>query len=104
MFPVGKSIKGTVGIIGDAQSLKAEFAEYGLPGPIFYVVGALKIASGLVLLGGIWFDLPVRAAAAVVAILMIGALVMHLRVGDPAMRSLPAAAMLLMSAAIVLLA
>ncbi len=35
--------------------------------------------------------------------LMVGALGMHLKVGDPAKRSLPAALMLLMSGAIVLL-
>lgn len=88
---------------GEAKSLKAEFAEYGLPAYAFYVVGALKIIAGLVLLGGVWFTLPVREAAGLVAVLMIGALAMHLKVGDPAKKSLPAAAMLLMSLGILLL-
>jgi small basic protein len=42
----------------------------------------------------------VRAAAGLVAALMIGALAMHLKVGDPLMKSLPAALMLALSAAI----
>ena len=88
---------------GEAASLKAEFAEYGLPTFAFYLVGALKIAAGVVLLAGLWVDLPVRGAAGVVAVLMIGALIMHLKVGDPPKKSLPAAAMLLMSAGILLL-
>lgn len=88
---------------GEATSLKAEFAEYGLPPLAFYVVGALKIGAGIVLLGGLWMDLPVRAAAGLVAVLMVGALIMHVRVGDPPKKSLPAAAMLLMSAGIWLL-
>jgi hypothetical protein len=88
---------------GEATSLKAEFAEYGLPTFAFYVVGALKIGAGIVLLGGLWVDLPVRAAAGVVAVLMTGALSMHVKVGDPPKKSLPAAAMLLMSAGILLL-
>ena len=44
-----------------------------------------------------------RAAAAVVAVLMIGAVGMHFKVGDPLMTSLPAALVLAMSAAIVAL-
>ncbi len=88
---------------GESQTLKEEFAAYGLPDIAFYVVGALKIAAGLVLVAGIWFALPVQLAAGVVAVLMVGALAMHVKVGDPAKRSLPAALMLLMSIAIVLL-
>ena len=45
---------------------------------------------------------PTRIAA-LVAALMIGAIAMHLKVGDPAMKSLPAAIMLALSAAIVAL-
>lgn len=89
---------------GQARTLKEEFHAYGLPDAAFYVVGALKIGAGIVLVAGLWVDLPVRLAAGVVAVLMIGALAMHARVGDPAKRSIPAALMLLMSAGIVLLA
>jgi uncharacterized membrane protein YphA (DoxX/SURF4 family) len=89
---------------GQARTLKEEFHAYGLPDAAFYVVGALKIGAGIVLVAGLWVDLPVRLAAGVVAVLMIGALAMHARVGDPAKRSIPAALMLLRSAGIVLLA
>jgi hypothetical protein len=51
----------------------------------------------------VWIALPVRAAAGLVAALMIGALAMHLKVGDPLMKSLPAALMLALSTAIVAL-
>jgi uncharacterized membrane protein YphA (DoxX/SURF4 family) len=88
---------------GEAKTLKEEFQAYGLPEFVFYLVGALKVGAGLVLVAGIWLDLPVRVAAGVVASLMVGALAMHLKVGDPVKRSLPAAFMLLMSGAIVLL-
>lgn len=88
---------------GAAQTLQGEFAAYGLPGFAFYVVGALKIAAAIVLIAGVWFALPVREAAALVAALMMGALAMHLKVGDPPMKSLPAALMLVMSVAIVAL-
>ena len=88
---------------GAAQTLQEEFAAYGLPGWAFYLVGALKIGAAIVLIAGVWIALPVRAAAGLVAALMIGAVAMHLKVGDPLMKSLPAALMLAMSAAIVAL-
>lgn len=88
---------------GTAQTLKDEFAAYSLPGVAFYVVGALKVGAAIVLIAGVWFALPVREAAALVVGLMIGALAMHLKVGDPPMKSLPAALMLVMSAAIIAL-
>jgi hypothetical protein len=88
---------------GAAKTLQEEFATYGLPGFAFYLVGALKIGAALVLIAGVWTALPVRAAAALVAVLMIGAVGMHFKVGDPPMKSLPAALMLAMSAAIVAL-
>lgn len=88
---------------GAAQTLRDEFAAYGLPGFAFYLVGALKIGAAIVLIAGVWIALPVRAAAGLVAALMIGAIAMHFKVGDPLMKSLPAALMLAMSAAIVAL-
>ena len=88
---------------GDAKTLKEEFQAYGLPDFVFYVVGVLKVGAGLVLVAGVWLDLPVRNAAGVVALLMVGALTMHLKVRDAPKRSLPAALMLLIGAAIVLL-
>jgi len=88
---------------GAAQTLRGEFAAYGLPGFAFYLVGALKIGAAVVLIAGVWMALPVRAAAGLVGALMIGAVAMHLKVGDPLMKSLPAALMLALSAAIVAL-
>jgi uncharacterized membrane protein YphA (DoxX/SURF4 family) len=81
---------------GAATSLREEFATYGLPSALFYLVGALKISAGFVLLAGLWFHTPVDLAASVVAILMVGAIAMHLKVKDPLARSVPAALMLLM--------
>ena len=88
---------------GAATSLKEEFQAYGLPEAAFYVVGALKITAGVILIAGVWVPLPVGLAAGVVAALMIGALAMHVKVRDPLMKSLPAALMLVMSVAILLL-
>ncbi len=88
---------------GAARTLRDEFAAYGLPPLAYYLVGALKIGAALVLIAGVFVALPVRAAAALVAVLMLGAIAMHVRVGDPATKSLPAALMLALSVAIVVL-
>ena len=85
---------------GDAKNLKDEFATYGLPAPMFYVVGGLKIVCGVLLLVGLAYAPVVLPAAAVVAVLMAGAVAMHLKVGDPVSKFVPAALMLAMSAAI----
>ena len=89
---------------GDAKNLKEEFATYGLPAPMFYVVGGLKIACGVLLLAGLAYAPVVLPAAAVVAVLMLGAVAMHLKVGDPVSKYVPAALMLAMSLAICVIA
>ena len=83
---------------GQAQSLKEEFSAYGLPGWFFFLVGALKLGSAAFLLIGLWVPSVVLPAAGVVVALMLGALAMHLKVKDPAIKSLPAFLMLAMSA------
>jgi uncharacterized membrane protein YkgB len=88
---------------GTAQSLKEEFAEYGLPEWMFLLVGALKIVAGIALIVGLWMPRLVLPAAGVVVVLMVGALTMHVKVRDPWIKSLPAFLMLLMSAGILLL-
>jgi hypothetical protein len=85
---------------GNAQSMREEFAVYGLPRWAVYGVGGLKIAAALCLLAGIWVHVLVLPAAAVIAVLMVGALAMHLKVRDPLAKSLPAFSVLALCGAI----
>ena len=85
---------------GEAKNLKDEFATYGLPAPMFYIVGGLKIICGALLLVGFAYPPVVLPAAAVIAVLMMGAVAMHLKVGEPVSKYVPAALMLAMSGAI----
>lgn len=89
---------------GEATSLKEEFSAYGLPEIVFYVVGFLKISSAIALIAGIWMPSLVLPAAGTVVGLMVGALAMHLKVGDAPKKSGPALLMLAMSSAIVAIA
>lgn len=88
---------------GESRTLEGEFEAYGLPEWVFYVVGFLKVGSAIALLAGLWMPALVVPAAATVAFLMVGALVMHVKVSDPALKSLPAFLMLVMSATLVVL-
>ncbi|MFT7671292.1 MAG: hypothetical protein ACI8X5_004009 [Planctomycetota bacterium] len=86
---------------GTAVSLREEFTAYGLPSWFFFLVGFLKVSSAILLFAGIWFPQTVIPAAGLVAALMVGALAMHVKVKDPTVRSLPALAMLAMSASLI---
>ena len=88
---------------GSAQSLREEFGAYGLPDWTFSVVGLLKLTSAVLLIAGIWIPALIMPPAAIVAVLMIGALAMHVKVQDPLIKSLPAFLLLVMSVAILLL-
>jgi hypothetical protein len=83
---------------GEAQNLREEFEVYGLPSWVMSTVGALKLLFATLLLVGIFYAPVVRPAAIGMLVLMIGAISMHVKVGDPAMRSLPAFTMLVLSA------
>ena len=75
---------------GDATNMKEEFAEYGLSERTMYAVGAAKVGlAGLMLVGHAKPRL-VRPASAGLAMFMLGAISMHIKVGDPVKRYLPA--------------
>jgi uncharacterized membrane protein YphA (DoxX/SURF4 family) len=86
--------KPTIWRAGTAQNMKEEFAAYGLPPAVMYVVGFLKLSFATMLLIGIALPFLVRPAAFGMAILMVGAIILHIKVSDPIKRSLPAAIML----------
>jgi hypothetical protein len=78
--------------------MKEEFAAYGLPAWAVYVVGALKLSIALVLLVRVvapsMGQLLPTGALLLLAVLMLGALSMHIKVKDPLRKSLPALGML----------
>ena len=84
----------------DAHSMVEEFAAYGLPSWFAYVIGSLKIGLALALIVGIWQTALVLPAAAMICILMVGALAMHARIHDSLKKSAPALGMLLVCAGI----
>jgi len=88
---------------GEGQNLRQEFAAYGLPDWFMYLVGVLKIGLALALIVAIWIPALAQPAAVGMAVLMVGAFLMHLNAKDPISKALPSVAVLLMCAAIALL-
>ena len=82
---------------GNAQNLKEEFAAYGLPGWLMNLVGFFKLLFALLLLLGTFLPGLTRPAAIGMAILMLGAVAMHFKIGDPVQKSLPALSLLILS-------
>ncbi len=75
-----------------------EFEAYGLPKWLLWTVGVLKVSSAVCLVAGIWVEVLVMPAAAFITALMLGAIAMHLKVHDPVIKSVPAGAVLALSA------
>ena len=79
-----------------------EFAAYGLPDWMRKLVGVLKIGAAIALLAGIWVPVLVAPTALLVSVLMLGALAMHVKIGDPIRKSVPAAIVLALCIVILL--
>jgi hypothetical protein len=82
---------------GQAGNMKEEFKTYGLPESVMYLVGGLKVLAAALLIASIWVPELTLPAAGTMAILMAGAISMHLKVKDPLKRSFPAFAFLVLS-------
>ena len=81
---------------GDATNMKEEFQVYGLPSWFVGVVGFLKVLCAAALIAGIWLPSVTKPAAIGLAVLMLGAFAMHLKVKDPLQKSLPAISLLVL--------
>lgn len=82
---------------GTSQSMLEEFQMYGLSKNMMYVIGGLKILFALLLVISIWYPFLTEPSAAGMAILMAGAVSMHIRVKDDLKKSFPAFSFLLLS-------
>ena len=86
---------------GTAGNMREEFAAYGLPVGFMWLIGGLKIALAIALIVGIWVPALVTPAAVAMAVLMAGAIAMHVKVRDPARKAVPAGLMLALSLVVV---
>ena len=88
---------------GGARNMKEEFMVYGIPSWVMYSVGTLKVTFSVGLLAGLWIPEVVKFSASGIAIMMFFAIIMHVKIKDPLIRSIPAITFMVLSILIVLL-
>ena len=85
---------------GNAKSLKEEFETYGLKSWFMYIIGTIKIVVSILFIISCfsgYINIPDSAVfygSAIMSLIMIGAILMHLKVNDPFKKSIPAVTML----------
>ncbi len=89
-----------------ANNMKEEFAVYGLSKSMMVITGTLKCAFAVLLLisifyPGTFFPSIEWIGAAGIAVLMAIAISMHIKVGDPIKKSIPAATFLILSLLVI---
>ena len=87
----------------NAQNMKQEFISYGLPGWFTWIVGFIKVSLATMLVLGIFQKQLVFPSAIGMAILMFGAVMMHVKVKDSPIKSFPAFIFLILSISIAFL-
>ena len=85
----------------NAESMKEEFKAYGLPETMIYIVGFIKVALALMLIAGIWIESLVDPAAIGMTVMMLGAIIMHLKIKDTFKQTLPALTLLIVCGIII---
>ena len=86
---------------GGAKNMKEEFMAYGLPLWLMYFVGATKVAIAFMLIISFWIEELLIYNLLALAVLMIAAVFMHVKVKDPIKKSYPALSILFMIALIM---
>ena len=86
-----------------ASSLAEEFTRYGLPDWVCRAVGLAKLTLAVVLVAGIYWSSLVIPAAILMALLMVAAIIAHIRIRNPWTKAVPAALMLVMSTAVAVI-
>ena len=93
---------------GNAKSLKEEFETYGLNSWFMYIIGAIKIGVSILFIVSCFnifskmLDVTIFYASVVMSLIMIGAILMHIKVNDPFKKSVPAIIMLTLYSIIIL--
>lgn len=80
-----------------------EFAVYGLNETLVYLVGGLKVLAALGLIIGFFKEKVVVPSSLLMAALMLGAIFMHFKVQDEAIKFLPAGLMFVFSVGVYFL-
>ena len=88
---------------GNAGNIKEEFMAFGLPNWFMVTVGTVKVGLALVILASIYFSSLELIGSIGMAMMMLGSISMHLKVGSTIKQVFPAILFFLLSALIVII-
>ncbi|MDF2646985.1 MAG: hypothetical protein K0Q73_2790 [Paenibacillus sp.] len=66
-----------------SKQMVDEFTRYGMPQWFRVITGLLEIAGAALLVAGIWNDSLIAIGGLLLAVIMAGAVITHLRIKDP---------------------
>lgn len=92
---------GGVGKITGQPAMRESAQHFAIEWEHYRFLGVLEIAAAVGVVAGLWLNGLGLAAGVGVTALMVGAVLYHLRLGDPASRTAPALVALAASAAYV---
>ena len=88
---------------GNSKTMKEEFEAYGLPDWSLYTVGFLKCAFSIGLIVGLWIPEIIQLSAFGIVFFMFFSIMMHIKIKDPIIKSLPEFILLILSTLVILL-
>ena len=88
---------------GNATNMIEEFAVYGFSETVVYIIGGLKILAAFGLLFGFFFEKTILPSVSLMGTLMLGAIIMHFKINDEAIKFLPAGLLFIFSLTVLYL-
>ena len=88
---------------GNATNMIEEFAVYGFSETVVYIIGGLKILAAFGLLFGFFFKKTILPSVSLMGTLMLGAIIMHFKINDEAIKFLPAGLLFISSLTVLYL-
>lgn len=86
--------------VAAVPAMRERAAHVGFTVSSYRAIGAAEVLAGLALLAARWWPVPALAALGGLVLLMVGAVVVHVRNGDPRPAWLPAAVLGALSGAL----
>ncbi len=93
-----------VGKLTGQPRMRKSAAHFGIPWPRYRLIGVTELAATAGILTGLWWHPLGLAAAAGMALLLIGAVITHRRAGDSTKEAAPALAALALTIAYLAIA
>ena len=80
-----------------------EFKAYGFESWFMKLIGFLKLSLATLLVLGIWIPSLISVCAFIIGLLMIGAIIVHNKINDPFIKSIPALTMLVLCSILIVI-